>query len=216
MIFLWGANARENHPIFFHHVLKGIHNGAKLFVVDPRRTASAQWADHWLGLNVGIGHRALQRDGPRDHPQRAGRRDVHPARHDRLRCLSGQRRAVHAGVRRARDRGARRSRSARPPHVYARADRAEICWTLGITEHHNAVDNVLSLINLALLTGHVGKYGSGVNPLRGQNNVQGGGDMGAIPNRLVGIPGLDHRPGDPRQVREGLGGHRSSRSTAGI
>jgi anaerobic selenocysteine-containing dehydrogenase len=53
VIFLWGANARENHPIFFHHVLKGIHNGAKLYVVDPRRTASAQWADQWLGLNVG-------------------------------------------------------------------------------------------------------------------------------------------------------------------
>ena len=63
-------------------------------------------------------------------------------------------------------------------HEYARADRAQICWTLGITEHHNAVDNVLALINLALLTGHVGRYGSGLNPLRGQNNVQGGGDMG--------------------------------------
>ena len=72
-------------------------------------------------------------------------------------------------------------------HAYARADRAVICWTLGITEHHNAVDNVAPLINLALLTGHVGRYGSGVNPLRGQNNVQGGGDMGAIPNRLVGF-----------------------------
>ena len=65
-------------------------------------------------------------------------------------------------------------------HTYAQADRAQICWTLGITEHHNAVDNVLALINLGLLTGHVGKYGSGLNPLRGQNNVQGGGDMGAI------------------------------------
>ena len=53
MIFLWGANARENHPIFFHHVLKGIHNGARLYAVDPRRTSSAQWADVWLGLNVG-------------------------------------------------------------------------------------------------------------------------------------------------------------------
>jgi len=71
-------------------------------------------------------------------------------------------------------------------HAYARADRAEICWTLGITEHHNAVDNVLAIINLALLTGHVGRYGSGLNPLRGQNNVQGGGDMGAIPNKLPG------------------------------
>src|SRR5439155_13064165 len=72
-------------------------------------------------------------------------------------------------------------------HSYARADRAMICWTLGITEHHNAVDNVFALINLALLTGHVGRYGSGLNPLRGQNNVQGGGDMGALPNRLPGF-----------------------------
>ena len=66
-------------------------------------------------------------------------------------------------------------------HAFATAPRAMICWTLGITEHHNAVDNVLALISLVLLTGHVGRYGSGVNPLRGQNNVQGGGDMGALP-----------------------------------
>ena len=76
-------------------------------------------------------------------------------------------------------------------HAYAKADRAMICWTLGITEHHNAVDNVVSLINLALLTGHVGVYGSGVNPLRGQNNVQGGGDMGAIPNKLPGFQDIE-------------------------
>src|SRR5687767_8363579 len=76
-------------------------------------------------------------------------------------------------------------------HAYARADRAEICWTLGITEHHTAVDNVLCLINLALLTGHVGRYGSGLNPLRGQNNVQGGGDMGAIPNKLPGFQDIE-------------------------
>jgi formate dehydrogenase major subunit len=72
-------------------------------------------------------------------------------------------------------------------HAYARADRAILCWTLGITEHVTGVDNVLSLINLALLTGHVGRWGSGLNPLRGQNNVQGGGDMGAIPNKLPGF-----------------------------
>ena len=75
-------------------------------------------------------------------------------------------------------------------HLLGRADRAQICWTLGITEHHNAVDNVFALINLALLGGHVGRYGSGVQPLRGQNNVQGGGDMGAIPNRLPGFQRL--------------------------
>jgi formate dehydrogenase major subunit len=76
-------------------------------------------------------------------------------------------------------------------HALAKADRAMICWTLGITEHHNAVDNVLALINLGLLTGHVGRYGSGLNPLRGQNNVQGGGDMGAIPNKLPGFQDIE-------------------------
>jgi len=76
-------------------------------------------------------------------------------------------------------------------HEYARADRAQICWTLGITEHHNAADNVFALINLALLTGHVGRYGSGLVPLRGQNNVQGGGDMGAIPNKLTGFQDIE-------------------------
>ena len=76
-------------------------------------------------------------------------------------------------------------------HAYATADRAQLCWTLGITEHHNAVDNVLALINLALLCGHVGRWGSGLNPLRGQNNVQGGGDMGALPNKLPGFQDVE-------------------------
>jgi predicted molibdopterin-dependent oxidoreductase YjgC len=82
--------------------------------------------------------------------------------------------------------------------AFAKADRAMICWTLGITEHHNAVDNVLALISLALLTGHVGRYGSGLNPLRGQNNVQGGGDMGALPDRL---PGFQHVENDALRAK---------------
>ncbi len=70
--------------------------------------------------------------------------------------------------------------------MYATADKAILNWTLGITEHHNGADGVFALIGLGLLTGHVGKYGSGLNPLRGQNNVQGGGDMGALPDKMVG------------------------------
>lgn len=76
-------------------------------------------------------------------------------------------------------------------HAYAGAGTAQLCWTLGITEHHNASDNVFGLINLALLTGHVGRYGSGLVPLRGQNNVQGGGDMGALPNKLPGFQDVE-------------------------
>lgn len=89
-------------------------------------------------------------------------------------------------------------------HAYARADRAQLCWTLGITEHHNAVDNVLALINLALLTGHVGRWGSGLVPLRGQNNVQGGGDMGALPNKLPG--GVDVESDEDRARFEAVYG----------
>jgi len=82
--------------------------------------------------------------------------------------------------------GVPRERIAELARAYATAPSAQLCWTLGITEHHNAVDNVRALINLALLTGHVGRYGSGVCPLRGQNNVQGGGDMGALPDKYPG------------------------------
>ncbi len=186
VIFLWGSNAREAHPIFFHHVLKGIHNGARVYGVDPRRTASAKWADVWLGLNVGTDI-ALSNAMAREiiHAGLANEEFIRRATSGFEEfCASVEPFTLafaeaETGVPAAAIREA--------AHALARADRAMLCWTLGITEHHNAVDNVLSLINLALLTGHVGRYGSGVNPLRGQNNVQGGGDMGAIPNRLPGF-----------------------------
>ena len=186
VVFLWGSNAREAHPIFFHHVLKGMRNGARLYVVDPRRTASAQWADVWMGLNVGSDI-ALANAMAREiiHAGLANTTFIGHA-------TSGFQ-AYRACVEpytlafAERETGVPADAIQEAAHAYARADRAMICWTLGITEHHNAVDNVLALINLALLTGHVGRYGSGLNPLRGQNNVQGGGDMGAIPNRLPGF-----------------------------
>jgi predicted molibdopterin-dependent oxidoreductase YjgC len=165
-----------------------------MYVVDPRRTSSAQWGDEWLGLNIGsdialsnamareIIHAGLANEA---FIRRAttGFDDYRDAVERYTLKYAEQETGVPADV------------IQRAAHAYARADRAVICWTLGITEHHNAVDNVLSLINLSLLTGHVGRYGSGVNPLRGQNNVQGGGDMGAIPNRLVGFQDWTKDPG---------------------
>ena len=186
VVFLWGANARENHPIFFHHVLKAVHRGATLFVVDPRRTTSAQWADAWLGLEVGTDIALANA---------MAREIIHQGLADEafIRRATEHFEAYRASVEKyplayaEQVTGVPADVIKRAAETYARADRAVICWTLGITEHHNAVDNVLALINLTLLTGHVGKHGSGVNPLRGQNNVQGGGDMGAIPNRLAGF-----------------------------
>jgi predicted molibdopterin-dependent oxidoreductase YjgC len=186
VIFLWGANARENHPIFFHHVLKGVHRGARLYAVDPRRTSSAQWADEWLGIHVGTDI-ALANAMAREiiHAGLVNEAFIKHATIGFDAYRDGVERYTLAYA--ERETGVPADVIRRAALAYARADRAIICWTLGITEHHNAVDNVLALINLALLTGHVGRYGSGVNPLRGQNNVQGGGDMGAIPNRLVGF-----------------------------
>ena len=186
LIILWGSNARETHPIFFHHVLKATRHGARLFVIDPRRTESAKLADRWLGLDVGADI-ALANGIAREiiASGLVNTRFVESATtgYDAFAASVSEWTLDHT----ASVTGVPAALIAELAHDYARADRAQLCWTLGITEHHNAVDNVLALINLALLCGHVGRYGSGLNPLRGQNNVQGGGDMGAIPNRLPGF-----------------------------
>jgi predicted molibdopterin-dependent oxidoreductase YjgC len=183
---MWGTNAREAHPIFFHHVLKGIRNGAKMYVVDPRRSSTAKWADAWLGIHVGSDISLANAIG--NEIIRAGLADEEFIRRGTVNFEAYREHVAKYPLERAeRDSGVPKELIRQLAHDYARAGRAQVCWTLGITEHHNATDNVLALINLALLTGHVGKYGSGLVPLRGQNNVQGGGDMGAIPNKLAGF-----------------------------
>ena len=157
VILLWGSNARETHPIFFHHLLKGVHNGARLFVVDPRRTVlGASGPTPGSGSTSAPTSRSPTRWRARSSTPASSTTGfieratigfaeyaahVEPCTLDEGERITG----VPADV--IRD----------TAHAYARADRAMICWTLGITEHHNAVDNVLSLINLALLTGHVGR-----------------------------------------------------------
>ncbi len=174
-----------------------MHNGARLYAIDPRRTSSARWADTWVGLEVGSDialANAVAREiivsglaneefvAAATQNFEAYRRSVEPYTLERAERTTG----VPAAV--IRDMA----------HTYARAKRAMICWTLGITEHHDAVDTVLALVNLSLLTGHVGRYGSGLNPLRGQNNVQGGGDMGALPDRF---PGFQHVENDALRAK---------------
>ena len=192
VILLWGSNARETHPIIFHHLLKGVRNGARLFAMDPRRTSSAEWADLWLGLDVGtdiVMANAMGREiiaAGLANEEFIGRAT---SGYEDYKAGVESYTLEHA----ERETGVPAAAIREAAHAYATAEKAMICWTLGITEHHNAVDNVLALINLALLCGHVGKWGSGLNPLRGQNNVQGGGDSGALPDRL---PGFQHVEND--------------------
>lgn len=186
LILLVGSNAAEAHPIIFHHIMKGVHRGAELVVVDPRRTLTTRRAHDHLQIHIGsdialanaMGH-VIIRDGlwHRDFVAQA------TSGFDAYRASV----AEWTPERASEITGIPASRIESLAYRYATAKRAIIGWTLGITEHHNAVDNVFALINLALLTGHVGRPGSGLSPLRGQNNVQGGGDMGALPDRLPGF-----------------------------
>src|SRR5438309_2514942 len=190
MIILWGSNARETHPIFFHHLLRGVRNGARLIAVDPRRTSSAEWADVWLGIDVGSDIALANA---------MAREIIHAGLHDTefiRRATTGYEefaRCVEAYTleRAEAETGVPAAAIKEVALDYARAKRGMICWTLGITEHHNATDNVLALINLGLLTGKVGRYGCGLNPLRGQNTAQGGDHMGALPARLPGFQDLE-------------------------
>jgi len=160
-----------------------------MYAVDPRRTSSAKFADAWLGINVGsdialsnamarvIIEKQLYNKDFISHAA-----DGFDAYADSVEPYTLEHASTICGI---------------PGEVieemavaYATAEKAQILWTLGITEHHNAVDGVLSLCNLALLTGHIGRWGSGLVPLRGQNNVQGGGDMGALPDKFPGFQNI--------------------------
>ena len=195
LLVFWGSNAREAHPIFFHHALKAIHKGAKVYAVDPRRSKTAEWADAWLGLDVGTDV-ALAYG--------IGREIIHAGLVNKE-FVANATSGFDDYVKKcepwtlevtARETGVPAELIRALAHDYAKAERAQLCWTLGITEHHNGTDNVRSLCNLALLTGQVGRWGAGLVPLRGQNNVQGGGDMGAIPKNLPGfqdVGNAEHR-----------------------
>jgi predicted molibdopterin-dependent oxidoreductase YjgC len=157
-----------------------------MYTVDPRRTESAEWADTWLGIDVGSDI-ALSNTVAREIIT-GGLVNTEFVEHstsgfdeyaESVESWTLERGEEITGV----PADAIRALA----HDYAKARTAQLCWTLGITEHANATDNVLSLINLSLLTGHVGRWGSGLVPIRGQNNVQGGGDMGALPNKFPGF-----------------------------
>jgi formate dehydrogenase major subunit len=175
----------ENHPIIYNHMRRGIKNGAKMVVIDPRKIDQVRKADKWLGLNVGtdiclanaMGHVIIEED-LYDKPFVERATKGFEAYREKVAGYTPEYAEQITGVPADDIREVAR--------MYANADRATLNWTLGVTEHHNGADAVFALIALGLLTGHVGKYGSGLNPLRGQNNVQGGGDMGALPDKMVG------------------------------
>ena len=209
-MLLWGSNARETHPIFFHHLLKGVNRGARLIAVDPRRTSSAQWADLWLGLDVGSDIALANAMGreiiaaglhAREFIERATTGfDAYRAKVEPYTLEYAER---ETGVPAAAIREA--------AHAYARADRAMICWTLGITEHHNAVDNVLALISLAPADRPRRQVRQRHQPAARPEQRPGRRRHGGPARPPAGLPARGERRA-AGQVRCGLGRHRAAQA----
>lgn len=185
LLFVIGSNATEAHPIVGAKMLQAVRNGKKLIVVDPRRIELAERADYWLQIKPGtdipllngLMHIIIKEDlydktfiEERTEGFEELKVTVEKYTPEKVSEMTGV--PVDALYEVAR--------------LYATTRNALICYTLGITEHVCGVYNVMSIANLAMLTGHIGREGSGVNPLRGQNNVQGACDMGTLPNVLPG------------------------------
>ena len=185
MLFLIGANPSEAHPVIAAKMRQALRKGAGLIVADPRKTELAARADVWLRLRPGSDVALL--NGLMHIIIRDGLHASEFIGH----CTSGFDEVASTVQHYPPDTvaeitGIPADLLEKAAHLYAGAERAQIFYTLGITEHCWGTDNVLSIANLALLTGNVGKPSSGVNPLRGQNNVQGACDMGALPDVFPG------------------------------
>jgi len=180
-MFAIGTNATECHPMIGIYMLQAKERGAKLVVADPRRTELAKGADLWLrqkpGTDVALLNGMMNviiNEKLMDESFIAERTEDFALCKDTVMKYTPD----HAsGICRVPA-----ENIIQAARMYAKAENAAIYYTMGITQHTTGVDNVLSIANLAMLTGNLGKRKAGVNPLRGQNNVQGACDMGALPN----------------------------------
>ncbi|MDA3948660.1 MAG: formate dehydrogenase subunit alpha, partial [Spirochaeta sp.] len=184
-ILITGANVTETHPVTATYIRDAHRRGADIIVIDPRRIDIVRDATLWLrqrsGTDVAWINGLLNviiTEGLADQSFIENRTDgfaefqavVAGYTPDRVEEITG---IAAEDLRRA-------------ARMYAGAERAAIVYAMGITQHTTGTDNVLSLANLAMLTGQIGRRGTGVNPLRGQNNVQGACDMGSLPNVYAG------------------------------
>jgi formate dehydrogenase alpha subunit len=183
--FIIGSNTSEAHPLMASHILKGQGRGAKVIVVDPRKTQIGRWADIYCSLRPGTDVAFLNglihiiiSEGLHDKAFIEERTEGFETLESQVAEYTPQRVSQICDV---------------PiddlfevARTYATIKPAAILYTLGITEHTTGLDNVKSVANLGMLCGNMGIAGGGVNPLRGQNNVQGACDLGGLPNVYPG------------------------------
>ncbi len=184
-ILITGSNTTEAHPLVASRILKAKEKGAKLMVIDPRKTQIAHYADLFirqrLGTDVawinGLMHIILK-EGWEDKEFIKTRTEGFEELEKELENYPPGKVEEITGI------SAKDLRAV--AETFAKSRKSAIVYAMGITQHTTGTDNVLSLANLAMLTGQVGRMSTGVNPLRGQNNVQGACDMGGLPNVYPG------------------------------
>lgn len=188
-ILVCGTNSTENHPIIGARIKQAALRGAKLIVIDPRQIELSDYADHHLQLRPGTNvplFNALActiiEEELYDETFVAERVAEFAEFSEFIRQYTPEKVAAICGIEAEAIRRAART--------YASAKTALSVHGLGMTEHTQGTEGVMCLVNLALITGNVGKPGAGVNPLRGQNNVQGSAHMGCEPGNLTGYVSL--------------------------
>ena len=186
VIFCIGTNMTECHPVAATGLKKAIARGAKLIVADPRRIGLAEMSHLYLPLRVGsdtalllgIAH-VIAREGLIDEDFIENRTTGFDDFFEHISQWTPEWAETITGV---------PAKDIETAAIwYGSANKGAIYYTLGITEHICGVENVQSLCNIALMTGNVGREGTGINPMRGQNNIQGAGDSGALPNNYPGF-----------------------------
>ena len=186
VILITGSNTTENHPVLSSVVKRAVTlKGAKLIVVDPRRIRITRYAAKWLRQNLGTDvvwinglMHVIIKEGLHDQQFIENRTEGFDELQKTVERFTPDTVEKITGIPAQELIDAAR--------LYAKAERASILYCMGITQHTTGTDNVKSLANLAMLCGHMGVAGGGVNPLRGQNNVQGACDMGGLPDVYSG------------------------------
>lgn len=186
VLLVTGSNTTDAHPVISLEMKKAVRkHGAKLILIDPREIELAGFASLHLRPRSGTDVALLNALAHVIIEEGLARKDFVAARTENFAALAES--VKDCTPQWAEDiSGVPADLIVETARVYARAGSAAIFWAMGITQSSHGVDNVQALANLALLTGNFGRPGTGVNPLRGQNNVQGACDMGGLPNVLTG------------------------------
>lgn len=185
VLFVVGSNTTENHPVIGAKIKQALRNGTRLIVADPRKIDLANNAEVFLqikpGTNVallnGMMH-VILKENLHDKEFIEVRTENFEKLEEAVREFTPEKAAKICGVKADEIVAAAR--------LYAKAEKGSIIYCMGITQHTTGVDNVMNIANLAMLCGQIGRESTGVNPLRGQNNVQGACDMGALPGTYTG------------------------------